>query len=203
MKFDVGILNNQPVTDVARQAQLAEALGYDTVVDHRLAPRLSRAVGDAGGLRAGDLEDQARRRRDRTAHAPLVGHGERNRDAGGAGARAHRARHRHRRQQRRDDGNERAARRAGRHAGDDGRVDPTSGGRRQCAARGRPGESAGLASWTAQGPDLRRGLGATHARGRRQARRRRDHVHRRRSRHPTGWPSVHRARRGRTRRAAE
>ena len=31
MKFDVGILNNQPVADVARQAQLAEALGYDTV----------------------------------------------------------------------------------------------------------------------------------------------------------------------------
>ena len=31
MKFDVGILNNQPAADVARQAQLAEALGYDTV----------------------------------------------------------------------------------------------------------------------------------------------------------------------------
>ena len=31
MKFDVGILNNQPVAEVARQAQLAEALGYDTV----------------------------------------------------------------------------------------------------------------------------------------------------------------------------
>jgi 5,10-methylenetetrahydromethanopterin reductase len=31
VKFDVGILNNQPVADVARQAQLAESLGFDTV----------------------------------------------------------------------------------------------------------------------------------------------------------------------------
>ena len=31
MKFDVGIINNQPVADVARQAQLAESLGFDTV----------------------------------------------------------------------------------------------------------------------------------------------------------------------------
>src|SRR5262245_10208060 len=31
MKFDVGIINNQPAADVARQAQLAEALGFDTV----------------------------------------------------------------------------------------------------------------------------------------------------------------------------
>jgi 5,10-methylenetetrahydromethanopterin reductase len=31
MRFDLGILNNQPVADVVRQAQLAEALGYDTV----------------------------------------------------------------------------------------------------------------------------------------------------------------------------
>ncbi|HEU4368977.1 MAG TPA: LLM class flavin-dependent oxidoreductase [Methylomirabilota bacterium] len=31
MKFDVGIVNNQPVPDVVRQAQLAESLGYDTV----------------------------------------------------------------------------------------------------------------------------------------------------------------------------
>jgi len=31
MRFDLGILNNEPVTDVVRQAQLAEALGYDTV----------------------------------------------------------------------------------------------------------------------------------------------------------------------------
>jgi 5,10-methylenetetrahydromethanopterin reductase len=31
MRFDLGILNNQPVVDVVRQAQLAEALGYDTV----------------------------------------------------------------------------------------------------------------------------------------------------------------------------
>jgi 5,10-methylenetetrahydromethanopterin reductase len=31
MRFDLGILNNQPVADVVRQAQLAESLGYDTV----------------------------------------------------------------------------------------------------------------------------------------------------------------------------
>lgn len=31
MKFDVGLLNNEPVATVVRQAQLAEALGYDTV----------------------------------------------------------------------------------------------------------------------------------------------------------------------------
>jgi 5,10-methylenetetrahydromethanopterin reductase len=31
MRFDLGIINNQPVADVVRQAQLAEALGYDTV----------------------------------------------------------------------------------------------------------------------------------------------------------------------------
>jgi 5,10-methylenetetrahydromethanopterin reductase len=31
MKFDVGIINNQPVADVVRQTQLAESLGYDTV----------------------------------------------------------------------------------------------------------------------------------------------------------------------------
>ena len=31
MKFDVGIMNNQPVSTVVRQAQLAEALGYETV----------------------------------------------------------------------------------------------------------------------------------------------------------------------------
>jgi 5,10-methylenetetrahydromethanopterin reductase len=31
MRFDVGIVNNQPVATVVRQAQLAEALGYDTV----------------------------------------------------------------------------------------------------------------------------------------------------------------------------
>jgi 5,10-methylenetetrahydromethanopterin reductase len=31
MKFDVGIVNNQPVATVVRQAQLAESLGYDTV----------------------------------------------------------------------------------------------------------------------------------------------------------------------------
>ncbi len=31
MKFDVGLLNNEPVADVVRQARLAEALGFDTV----------------------------------------------------------------------------------------------------------------------------------------------------------------------------
>jgi 5,10-methylenetetrahydromethanopterin reductase len=31
VKFDLGIINNQPVADVVRQAQLAESLGYDTV----------------------------------------------------------------------------------------------------------------------------------------------------------------------------
>jgi 5,10-methylenetetrahydromethanopterin reductase len=31
MRFDVGLINNQPVAAVVRQAQLAEALGYDTV----------------------------------------------------------------------------------------------------------------------------------------------------------------------------
>ena len=31
MRFDVGIMNNQPVSTVVRQAQLAEALGYETV----------------------------------------------------------------------------------------------------------------------------------------------------------------------------
>jgi 5,10-methylenetetrahydromethanopterin reductase len=31
MKFDVGIMNNQPVATVVRQAQLAEELGYETV----------------------------------------------------------------------------------------------------------------------------------------------------------------------------
>jgi 5,10-methylenetetrahydromethanopterin reductase len=31
VRFDLGILNNQPVADVVRQAQLAESLGYDTV----------------------------------------------------------------------------------------------------------------------------------------------------------------------------
>lgn len=31
MKFDVGIVNNQPVATVVRQAQLAESLGYETV----------------------------------------------------------------------------------------------------------------------------------------------------------------------------
>jgi len=31
VKFDVGIVNNQPVPEVVRQAQLAEALGYETV----------------------------------------------------------------------------------------------------------------------------------------------------------------------------
>jgi 5,10-methylenetetrahydromethanopterin reductase len=31
MRFDVGLINNQPVATVVRQAQLAEALGYDTV----------------------------------------------------------------------------------------------------------------------------------------------------------------------------
>ena len=31
MRFDVGIVNNQPVPDVVRQAQLAESLGYETV----------------------------------------------------------------------------------------------------------------------------------------------------------------------------
>jgi 5,10-methylenetetrahydromethanopterin reductase len=31
VKFDLGIINNQPVATVVRQAQLAEALGYDTV----------------------------------------------------------------------------------------------------------------------------------------------------------------------------
>lgn len=31
MRFDVGLLNNQPVPVIVRQAQLAEALGYDTV----------------------------------------------------------------------------------------------------------------------------------------------------------------------------
>jgi 5,10-methylenetetrahydromethanopterin reductase len=31
VKFDLGIINNEPVADVVRQAQLAEALGYDTV----------------------------------------------------------------------------------------------------------------------------------------------------------------------------
>ncbi|MBI3825895.1 MAG: LLM class flavin-dependent oxidoreductase [Candidatus Rokubacteria bacterium] len=31
MKFDVGILGNQPVPMIVRQAQLAESLGYDTV----------------------------------------------------------------------------------------------------------------------------------------------------------------------------
>jgi 5,10-methylenetetrahydromethanopterin reductase len=30
MKFDVGILGNQPVPTIVRQVQLAEALGYDT-----------------------------------------------------------------------------------------------------------------------------------------------------------------------------
>jgi len=31
MKFDVGIVNNQPVPTIVQQAQLAESLGYDTV----------------------------------------------------------------------------------------------------------------------------------------------------------------------------
>jgi alkanesulfonate monooxygenase SsuD/methylene tetrahydromethanopterin reductase-like flavin-dependent oxidoreductase (luciferase family) len=31
MKFDVGLMNNQPVATVVRQAQLAEELGYETV----------------------------------------------------------------------------------------------------------------------------------------------------------------------------
>jgi 5,10-methylenetetrahydromethanopterin reductase len=31
MKFDVGIVNNEPTASVVRQAQLAEALGYETV----------------------------------------------------------------------------------------------------------------------------------------------------------------------------
>jgi 5,10-methylenetetrahydromethanopterin reductase len=31
VRFDVGIMNNQPVAEVVRQAQLAESLGYDTV----------------------------------------------------------------------------------------------------------------------------------------------------------------------------
>lgn len=31
MRFDVGIVNNQPVPAIVRQAQLAESLGYDTV----------------------------------------------------------------------------------------------------------------------------------------------------------------------------
>ena len=31
MKFDVGIVNNQPVPTIVKQAQLAEALGYETV----------------------------------------------------------------------------------------------------------------------------------------------------------------------------
>ena len=31
MKFDVGIVNNQPVPTIVEQAQLAESLGYDTV----------------------------------------------------------------------------------------------------------------------------------------------------------------------------
>jgi 5,10-methylenetetrahydromethanopterin reductase len=31
LKFDVGLLNNQPVSTVVRQAQLAEALGFETV----------------------------------------------------------------------------------------------------------------------------------------------------------------------------
>jgi 5,10-methylenetetrahydromethanopterin reductase len=31
MRFDVGLINNQAVPDVVRQAQLAEALGYETV----------------------------------------------------------------------------------------------------------------------------------------------------------------------------
>ena len=31
VKFDVGILGSQPVPTIVRQAQLAEALGYDTV----------------------------------------------------------------------------------------------------------------------------------------------------------------------------
>ena len=31
MKFDIGILGNQPVPTIVRQVQLAESLGYDTV----------------------------------------------------------------------------------------------------------------------------------------------------------------------------
>lgn len=31
MKFDLGLLNNEPVPDLVRQVQLAEALGFDTV----------------------------------------------------------------------------------------------------------------------------------------------------------------------------
>jgi 5,10-methylenetetrahydromethanopterin reductase len=31
MRFDVGIVNNEPVADVVRQARLAESLGFDTV----------------------------------------------------------------------------------------------------------------------------------------------------------------------------
>jgi hypothetical protein len=31
VRFDVGIVNNQAVSDVVRQAQLAESLGFDTV----------------------------------------------------------------------------------------------------------------------------------------------------------------------------
>lgn len=31
MRFDVGLMNNQPVSEIVRQAQLAEALGYETV----------------------------------------------------------------------------------------------------------------------------------------------------------------------------
>lgn len=41
MKFDVGILGNQPVSTVVRQVQLAEALGYDTawITDSHLVCR--------------------------------------------------------------------------------------------------------------------------------------------------------------------
>src|SRR5215467_9150887 len=41
MKFDIGILANQPVDTIVRQVQLAEALGYDTawIADSHLVCR--------------------------------------------------------------------------------------------------------------------------------------------------------------------
>jgi len=58
MKFDVGLMNNQPVATVVRQAQLAEELGYETVwiTDSHLVCRelwdSVRIVAEPGGSAA-------------------------------------------------------------------------------------------------------------------------------------------------------
>lgn len=51
MKFDVGILNNQPVDAVVRQVRLAESLGFETawITDsHLILPQVPG--GDFGAL---------------------------------------------------------------------------------------------------------------------------------------------------------